>query len=275
MRFANALTALIVACLTSTAAADVIDYSLAKILLHEQTANNTAPTVLEGAELFGQIALNNGTDFTSVSLGGAVGSPIPFSTTNAFFDDWEFFQDFPSQAQLDAAFPNQTYTFDASGSPGLGTFSENVTLSGVYPGIPFYTGTVFSDAQGFDASAPFTFTWNAVSGNSFFLTIEEVDGPEVFFVDGFGSSDTSAIIPGGTLTAGTDYEAYLAFANVTADQRDSFPQGEGLSGLARETYFEFTPGTGTPIVPEPSTLILFGTGMIGLGGFTFLRRKRN
>lgn len=53
-----------------------------------------------------------------------------------------------------------TYTVTLSGGT-LGTLVQQIPLGWEqYPNIPFLTGTVFTDVQAYDATAPFTLTWN-------------------------------------------------------------------------------------------------------------------
>jgi len=52
-----------------------------------------------------------------------------------------------------------------------------------------------------------------------------------------------------------------------------FGDHEGNAGRAAAAVDDFVLETSTPAVPEPSTLVLFGLGMVGLGGY-HLRRKR-
>lgn len=245
--------------------ADIIDYSVVKFLRYEQLADNTAPVILDHAEFFLQFSVSNPSDFTSVSLIGGAGL-----TAVQNGGDWEGVETYTTQAALDAAFPNgTTYQINASGA--LGTFSEPVTFSGAdsYPVTPFFTGTVFSDAQGMDPTQSFTFEWNASPPDGVIFSVWEVNGPQVFEFDGFGgTAETSATLPGGTLSAGTTYNAFLTFPDFTADTVEDFPQGFGLTAFASETFFQFSPATSA--VPEPSS----GAMLLSIVYLMLLRRRK-
>lgn len=243
----------------TSAYADVVDYAIAKELGYQQTGDNTAPGTPVSAEMFGNFAVNNSADFNLVSLSGGAG--LTYSTNNGGFD-WEGVATFGSQSAMDAAFPNGvTYTLNASGG-SLGSFSEPITFDPghAFPDTPFFTGSVFSDAQGLDASQPFTFDWNTPPADGFAFFIEQLSGPEVFYLDGFGGTDTNVTVPLGTFTAGTTYEASIVFFDVFESSPSEFSTGTEFTGFIKRTSFQFT----TVAVPEPSMFAVLGIGLIGI-----------
>lgn len=185
-----------------------------------------------------------------------------------FGGDWEFAQTFPSLAALNAVFPDGgAYSLETSGG-SLGAFIEPMSFpTGSFPAIPFFTGTVFSDANGLNPNQDLNFSWNTPPGDVlFFAIIESATNNEVFFLDGFrngNENDTSVVLPGGTFSANTDYEAILTFATGLDDTRTVFPSGSGLSARGRETNFAFTTGAAAA-VPEPSTAILVSCLLLGM-----------
>lgn len=249
--------------ITPTANADVVDYSLAKFLHYQQTANNAAPTTLTQANIFAQVNVGNANDFTSVSVSG--GDGLVLSRTGR---DWEGSTNYGSQSALDAAFPSgTTYMLNASGA--LGSFSESIEFDGSdsFSDTPFFTGNVYSDAQGMNPSQSFTFTWNTPPADGFFLYVEEASGFPVFEFDGFGLSGTSAVAPAGTFSAGTGYVVHIDFIDATEGTRDSFQTGTEFTGYVSTTSFQFTPTS----VPEPSSFAIMA---LGLSRLFFRRRSR-
>ena len=162
----------------------------------------------------------------------------------------------------------------ASGSPGTLQFGEWV-LSGSSPtSISYELGTT---AFGTDLGSG-TVALN--SGNSVFL-----------FTNGFGYGIYDVTIPvtSGAMTAGNEY--WLSLSNATDSQGTNSgawdlagPEGGPATCNFRQSGTNFgSCGTGGesftldgccgPPVPEPSSILLFGSGIIGLAGI--LRRKLN
>lgn len=246
---------------------DVLEWSFGKLRLGEQTANNTAPSTFE-YEVFAELDTNNPIgDFTSVTL---TGPGVSMALDNFGGPDWEFYQSFSTQAAMDAAFAAGTYSLDAS--VPLGIISEELLMTTTtFTDVPVFTGSVYSDLQGMDASQDFSFSWNAPPPDGWMLFVEEANGPEVFVMSGFGndtSGDTGVTMAGDTLQAGTDYEAYLVFGSITDDVRDSFLTGNGIApAFGSETFIAFT--TGAASIPEPSGL---GLVFFLLAGLALTRR---
>tara|TARA_R110002049_G_scaffold72490_1_gene186928 strand:+ start:13195 stop:13557 length:363 start_codon:yes stop_codon:yes gene_type:complete len=117
-----------------------------------------------------------------------------------------------------------------------------------------------------DPSKPFNFTWNSPPADGFHLFMEDAEGEVVFYIEGIG--DTNAVIPAGSLLAGTDYKAHIGVFDITDDARDSFSTGFGASGYLNESFITFT----TSSVPEPSSIVFL---TLGVFGYAVRRRNRD
>ncbi len=181
---------------------------------------------------------------------------------------------------------NYTLTANNSGSLANVVVTQNVGASH-FVAPPQFTATTFTGLQGMNANQPFTLSWGAFTPDGaindplLFLDIVDTDDNMTVLSDALPFGDTSFNLPGGTLTAGTDYSVELDFSsriNVTGnpDQTSCSVTGDtGCPGLVEQgwdtrTLAEFTSAAA---VPEPGTLALFGAGLAGLGWLR--RRKRN
>ena len=241
--------------------AAVVDWELIKARGYEQTENNLAPSTSSTNIFFGELIFDTSSGLAGVSLGGAPGSPLPYSdfgSSPGFA--WELDLDFPNAAALDVAIPDGgVYSIDVPTSAGV--VSESISFSGGYPSqVPFFSGTLYETLQGFDSSQDLTLAWDDASGTGM-TTVE------VFIADAAGDFDViyeenpalpSKFVPGGTLEPGKEYIAVLVFVNETDDPRDSFSSGEGLSGYLTFTEINFT----TALVPEPTTASLIALGLL-------------
>jgi PEP-CTERM motif len=168
-------------------------------------------------------------------------------------------------ARADSMTYNFTYT-------GTGTYTAGETASG----MGSFTYTYTSGGSTGTLSA-FTFTDTLTTPS---------DGSSTFTYTGLADVNSSAITlqSNGTIATITIDTVYLtgtnaAFGPVRFDLQDSAVTNDSTSGsnaAAGDFYSDFTSGTNTLSVattatPEPSSLMLLGTGILGAAGT--LRRK--
>ncbi|MGK0464214.1 MAG: hypothetical protein ACJAT5_000625 [Lentimonas sp.] len=220
-----------------------------------QDTNDTEPTVDAEWSIWGLVELRNPNDAITITLSGTNGSGTPFTVN---YDEeepgeWTFepmddlgVYPYPTEALLDADYPNGvTFTITLSGGE-LGTLTQEIQSSAGYPTIPYLTGTTFSDALEIDPTASFDFTWNSHSDASVSLVISSLQdeaGDEYFEQTELVTDLTTMTIPAGTIPAGSTAFGYLEFNNVTSDTSGS--GGFGVYGFAsnHSTLLDFPIGT--------------------------------
>lgn len=240
------------ACLSlpTLAKAEVFGWQIIKAQGFEQTANDTQPTSASTAVAFADVFADPG-DFVAVTLNGTSPGPIAFSGPS--FERWRIDEDQSDLNALNTAFPNTTYTINATPAGGGSLVSESVTLAGDFPAAtPFFNGPVYEALQGFNASQDVTLTWDTLplGVEAFVFIDDDALGFEVFGEEVTGL--TNLVVPGDTLDADTEYIALFAFFVTSPDQPDGFSTGAGRSGYVNFTELFFT----TTAIPEPTTGLL-------------------
>lgn len=168
--------------------------------------------------------------------------------------------------------PNYGITF---GSDSLALISGEFGGSGNFSGAPSMpTVLFFLTGPGDIMDVPAGFT----TGFSFFYSAINLPGVVNVYsgLDGTGTLLASLNLPTTPSEPGTPGCPYGAFCPW-------FPIGVSFSGTAMSVDFtgtanqigfdNITLGSKTPGTPEPGTLVMFGSGVIGLAGL--LRRKFN
>jgi hypothetical protein len=171
-------------------------------------------------------------------------------------------------------------TYSGAGGIGSGPFSGNtaepqLTYSSVAPidlTITVDTATTgFGSTYYISETPAFGYVHNTTGVPWTGFTWQFISGPSAAFDYNTGSPDFS----------GLDFTNPVVFPTVTGTATlATFSGGTLASGAFFEPAFRFSasaPGTyvleETPLVPEPTTFAMFGSGLIGLGVFR-LRRQR-
>lgn len=221
--------------LTNMVQGQVLDWSVGKIRLYRQVADDTAPTTPISWALEVWLETTNAGDATSATIsGGGLSSPLVLEKDGS---DWELWQEYGSEAALDADFPNGgSYTLTLSGG-SLGTLTQTFTMGAKnYPNIPYLTGVDYTRAQSMDASQSYQLHWNAANATANTISVEAYLRPdeaeladEEFDVDD-GPLPQSMTIPANTFSPGTANEALVSFLHY-----DEFPD---TGGFGVEGYFD-------------------------------------
>jgi hypothetical protein len=183
---------------------------------------------------------------------------------------------FATQGLLDAAFPTGTYQFNASGPSGSSSTSFAYTTDAYPQSLPFLTGTTFSDLQGMNPAAPFTFqfspfiTGSGASASFLFLSIFDRTTNALVFNQAFLPATTTSLeVPANTLPPDHSYTYELIFSD-----RVTIPKGPNA---VFDTQFGFDLRTQgnfrAAAVPEPSALLLLAQAGVGAGCLTAIRLR--
>ena len=178
------------------------------------------------------------------------GGPVNLENGEGDFETDD--QDFASQAALDAAFPNGQVTLNVTvdGVPQeLGPF--NIT-GNVYPAAPTILNA--GDLSSLDLSQDFNVMWSpfssADSEDRIRFVLENTNGGDPVIETFLDASDTSYLIPGGTLQSNQTYEIILVFINET----DGLETPDTIIGYISNTRFEFSTFQTSE---DPSTVLFY------------------
>lgn len=224
--------------------ADVSSYALRKGLHYEQSSAAAPTPVPITAANFTAEVLGDASAITGVSLTiPSVFFPSAELTANASGTGYEFTLPQDSMQNLDFLVPNGQYMFLITSDNDGDSFAPLNLSSSTVPGaIPYLTD--YADAQSIDASANYTLNFNeqtGAAGNDHFeLRILE-DGVEVFSESGTG---TSVVIPAGTLTPNTTYDATLRFVRELQRDTSTYPGATGTAEVYTQTEFTLDTGAG-------------------------------
>jgi hypothetical protein len=247
--------------------------NLFRNLPYVQTGNGSALTPLGAFFSSGVNSVNPGDYNTGTMTYPGPGSPVSLnvasSTTLAFQTGL-----YPSQAAMDSDFPTGTYQFDVSGALPPSTASLSYTADFYPQSLPFLTGNNFSDLQGMNSAAPFTFLFSpfvtgaGVNSSFIFLTIFDLTTSTFVFDAGFlPAITTSFVLPANMLMPGHDYSYELDYSNrvLVPSPGAVF---DGQLGFDVRTTGRFS----TSAVPEPAVAVT--TLGIAVVSASLIRRRR-
>ncbi|MEN9573817.1 MAG: hypothetical protein RL514_1672 [Verrucomicrobiota bacterium] len=235
-------------------AADVRQYVLLKGQSFTQTsATTTSPSGVDYFQFqcFVEPQTNGAVTNMTLTKPGPVLVPVPPNDGKFALE-----QSFSSQAALDAAFPNGTYTLTLQ-TINDGTRNPTLSLTGdAYLATPHISN--FAEAQAVVPPNDFTLTWDALGGTvSDYVSLELRDDADHTVVSspGFGQpgalngTSTSFFIKGRTLRPGKVYQGELFIAHsLQAPDQASYPGATGIAAYTKSLKFTVTT-TGTPTGP--------------------------
>ena len=169
----------------------------------------------------------------TISGGGIAGS-LAFTQEG---NEWLYEQEFASEAEMDALFPNDSvYTITLSGG-SLGTLTQSVTVGArSFSSLPYLAGSGLSDLKKINPNND-AFLFLADPGNPVDLSVMEIEGEsgEVFQEELTGGNLIFQM-GGGTLEEDREYEVYFDHV-IVADQ--SGTNGFGVDGHVYQTAYGF------------------------------------
>jgi hypothetical protein len=220
-----------------------------------------------------ELTSQNASDFTNVSVTyPGPGSPLTVPQVSPTF--FSYGPGFATQAAMNAAVPFGAYKYTATNTGVNQTATLNYTTDAFTSGIPALSASSFNALHGLNPTTALTIGFNSFTPNASasqgitFFTIFSSTG--TVFSGGFlGPSATSILLPANTLAPNTTYSFELDFSD-RINGSDPSTSVFTLVGSDVRTDGTFTTGPAVAVTPEPSTLLLVGSGLMAVAAF----RKR-
>lgn len=223
------------------------------------TQSGSAPVNIGGFGMQAEAELRGFNTASQLEISGPIGGPI--IAEPEFGDALELELEYALKADLDAFFPNGSYTnVFTTFNDGSKTIVLDLTPES-YPNNP--TVQNFSSLSSVDSTIALNLSWDAFTGgtvndfiqleiqNDVGRTIFETPGPlEGGHLDG---AQTSVSVPAHTLAPGRQYECELTFVKVVDTDTTSYPGVVASAAFAKVTEFNLTT-TGAPILPSLSVI---------------------
>lgn len=254
---ASAALGVLIAC-GSPASAQLVKAGTFKNLTYEQTGPSTVTA--NGGFFNAQAFFTSPGDFATATLTyPGPGSPesLPMDTPTSF----GIGPSFASQADMDAAYPFGTYTFDLMG----GTFGPTTVsvdyMADAYTGdVPRLAAASFSALQGLStALSSFTLNFNS-------FTPSPLATSAFTFFTIFGSSQSCGFLAPSSTSCTIDPQALAPGATYGWELDFSDRVESDVNGVLTYTDFDVrTDGSFTTAVPEASTWAMLLVGFAGLG----------
>ncbi len=265
----------IVVLAAGSAHAEVNFFRLFKSQGYQQTSNAQPST----ADTYGgtvDILYTNDPGFTNAQVNST--SPLSPMVLSPVPGAYSFGQTYATSSELETNFPDNTiYAFGVSGgSLGNDAAALNTPANGLFASqVPYFNGTTYDQLQGMDASSSFNFTFDGYTAPggannplTFFDIVRVSDGA-VVYSDVGPNTQTSFLLPAGTLQAGTAYSVDLIYSS-----RFDAPNA-GLGGATSEVGYDLRTNLNfTTAVPEPSSLVLALLGTLAFVGSRWAKAAR-
>jgi hypothetical protein len=155
---------------------------------------------------------------------------------------------FSTLSDLNTSYPNGSYVMTMTNlNDGVKTITLNFSMA-VFPPSPPHVSN-WAATQAMDASADFVLSWDpwvgGTTNDSVIVEVRDDQGNDLFASPFTGSgrltgTNTSAVIPAGTLAAGTNYTGKITMGKMIAVDETSYPGATGYAGCGIETYFNIT-----------------------------------
>lgn len=223
---------------SSSFAQNVSGFVHAKIQNFQQTSP-AAPVVNSTSPFqFGSI-IQMGTANISSAMVTFTGTSSPRSYTGLPGGDFSILDTFTTLNDLNAAYSFGNYNLSIV--TDAGTFTRSLFFFPFsYPTTPMLTVPANNWQSGMlviDAAADYTFTWNAFIGGGATDGIEVVVREAGLTFGPLPATQTSLVLPAGSLDPGTTYNCDLAFLRGAGTAAADQNIGQGLAALVKDTSF--------------------------------------